>query len=248
MSEHDRAVAQAFDGQAAHFERAPVQTNPATLARLTAFAALPAQAHMLDAGCGPGLVSAAFLAVGCRVHGVDLSVEMIARAKQRCAAFGDAAQFNQQSVFDPLPGDFDAAVSRLVLHHTVDPLAFIRRQVEVLKPGGVLVLSDHTTDPDPERAAWHQEIERGRDRTHTQNLPPGRIADLLALAGLRDVRLEEHAFALDFDEWFDRGTPSLPKEEVRGKLLAGGARGFQPAANGAAIRIDCWLAMVRGVK
>jgi len=250
MSDHDRALAQAFDGQAAHFERAAVQTDPATLERIVQFADLPAGGRVLDAGCGPGLVSAALLAAGQRVHGVDLSAEMIARARQRCAAFGARAVFAQQSVFADLPGPFDAAVSRLVLHHVADPLAFVRRQADLLRPGGVLVLVDHTTDPDPGRAAWHQGIERGRDGTHTRNLAPGQMADLLALAGLGDIRLQEHAFTLDFDEWFDRGTPTLPKEEVRRWLLAGpGARGFtaQEQPDGA-VRIACWLALVRGVR
>src|SRR5689334_4834001 len=150
VSDHDRALASAFDGQAAKFERAPVQSDPAALARLVREADLPADSRVLDAGCGPGLVSAAFLEAGHRVVGVDLSSEMIARARRRCSSFGDRARFEQGSVFDAAPGGpYDAVVSRYVLHHVADATAFIARQVAMLRPGGVLVLSDHTTDPDP---------------------------------------------------------------------------------------------------
>ncbi len=151
MSGHDRALAQAFDAQAERFERAPVQSDPIALARLVTFADLPADSRILDAGCGPGLVSEAFLSAGHRVHGVDLSAEMVARARRRCDPhYVGRCQFEQGSVFDHVPARlYDAAVSRYVVHHVTDQLAFIRRQVDLIQPGGVLVVSDHATDPDP---------------------------------------------------------------------------------------------------
>jgi SAM-dependent methyltransferase len=176
---------------------------------------------------------------------------MIARARRRCDGFGDRARFERISVADPsLRGPFDAAVSRYVLHHVGDPAAFLARQVELLRPGGVLVLSDHTTDPDAARAALHEELERGRDTTHTRNLTAGALVDLLGAAGLVEVRMVEERFSLDFDEWFDRGTPSRSKSEVRARLLAGPSiRGFRPTVlNGGAVRIDCFRAIVRGTK
>ena len=41
QDEHDRDLSAAFDGQAERFEKAPVQTDPAALARLVAAADLP---------------------------------------------------------------------------------------------------------------------------------------------------------------------------------------------------------------
>ena len=218
---HDRDLATAFDGQAARFEKAPVQTDPLALARLVFEANLPPDSLILDAGCGPGLVSQAFLEAGHRVIGVDLSDEMVARARVRCDRFGDRARFERQSLYDPPPGGpFDASISRYVLHHVADPLAFLRRQVELIRPGGLVVLSDHVTDPDPLLADEHNAIEWLRDRTHTRNLSPGAIVDLFASAGLGEIRLTEEAFTLDFDEWFDRGTHAAPKLEVRDLILA----------------------------
>lgn len=251
MTDHDDELARAFDDQAARFERAPVQSDPAALERLVRFTALEPDSAVLDAGCGPGLVAEVLLRAGHRVMGVDLSAEMIDRARRRCAAFGDRARFERMSVFDPaLTGPFDAAVSRYVLHHVADPAAFILRQVELLQPGGVLVLSDHSIDPDPERAGWHHQIERVRDHTHTRSLTPGTIVDLLVQAGLESIRLVEEPFVLDFDEWFDRGSPIEPKEAVRARLLSGpAARGFRPLPRpDGTVAIDCWRALVRGIR
>jgi SAM-dependent methyltransferase len=251
MQDHDRDLATAFDGQAAQFERAPVQSDPLALEHLVRAADLEPDSRALDAGCGPGLVCEALLRAGHRVLGVDLSGEMIARARRRCKPFGDRARFAQTSVFDgTLAGPFDASVSRYVLHHVTDPLGFVRRQVDLLRPGGVLVLCDHTTDPGAEAARRHQELERARDGTHTENLTPGALVDLLVRAGLDAIRLVEEAFVLDFDEWFDRGTPADTKANVRARLLSGPPiRGFLPTPRGdGSVRIDCRRSIVRGVK
>jgi SAM-dependent methyltransferase len=248
--DHDRALADAFDGQAARFERAPVQTDPEALARLVRFADLPADALILDAGCGPGLVCRSFLDTGGRVVGVDLSSQMVGRARLRCPDAGRAT-FHQGSLYTIDPGGpFDACVSRYVLHHVSDPAAFIGRQLELLRPGGVLVLSDHMADPDPDAARWHNEVELLRDSSHTANLSPGAIVDLFIWAGLVSVSMAEEAFTLDFDEWFDRGTPTAPKAEVRAWIESGPhTRGFsgRPLDDGR-LEIACWRLLVRGVK
>jgi hypothetical protein len=61
---------------------------------------------------------------------------------------------------------------------------------------------------------------------------------------------ESEPFTLDFDEYFDRGTPSDTKFSVRERLLSGPIiRSFHPhlLENGS-IQIDCFRAIVRGVK
>ena len=217
-SEHDEALAKAFDGQAPRFERAPVQSDPAALHRLVQFAGFPPGSKVLDAGCGPGLVCEALLSAGYRVVGVDLSSEMIERARRRCANWGDQAEFLQLSLFDPQLDDlapFDGALSRYVVHHVTDPLAFVVRQARLLRPGGMLVINDHLTDPDAAAARHHEAIERARDHTHTSNLTGGQLVDLLGRVGLARIEFREEEFQLDFDEWFDRGTPVDSKENVR---------------------------------
>ncbi len=250
---HDRSLESAFDGQASRFERAPVQSDPAALARLVNKAGFPVGAYVLDAGCGPGLVSAAFLEAGYRIEGVDLSGEMVDRARKRCAFAADRARFRQASIFAPeveALAPFDGAVSRYVIHHMLDAEEFLARQAALLRPGGVLVACDHVTSPSPESAEIHRRLEVARDRSHTNNPSSGRIVDLFGLLGLIDVSLCEESFTLDFDEWFDRGTPTEAKDAVRARLVAGvDVRGFSARVQtDQSIQIHCIRAIVRGVK
>jgi SAM-dependent methyltransferase len=247
---HDQDLAHAFDRQAERFEQAKVSRDAASLARFVAFAGLPEGSRVLDAGCGPGLVAEAFLEAGCDVVGVDLSAEMVRRAQERCARFGARARFEQRSLFalgkEPA---FDAALSRNVLHHVEDPRAFVAAQARHVRPGGLVLALDLTGDPDPARGAWLQEVERGRDRTHTRTLTTGELLDLLGAAGLEDLRVAEEEIRLDFDEWFDRGSPSAPKEAVRARILEGSARGFAPRhLPQGGVEIRCLRAAVRGTR
>lgn len=250
MDPHDEALSKQFDRQAPKFENSALVSDAAALSRLVAFAALPPGASVLDAGCGPGVVAEAFLAAGHPLTGIDLSAEMISRARARCARFGERARFERGPV-DALPADaaFDAAVSRLVIHHVKDPLSFLGAQVSRVRPGGVVVASDHAADPDPARARWHHDIEMARDLTHTRNLSSGELADLFARAGLEGVSLSEEPATLDFDEWFDRGSPSRPKDEVRAMLLSGRSRAFDPEPRpDGRIAIQVVRTLVRGLR
>src|SRR4051812_45681275 len=104
---HDEELARAFDGQAERFSRAPLPNDPSALAKLLRFAALEPGSHVLEGGCGPGIVAEALLEEGHRVTAVDLSAQMIERARARCARFGERAQFAQASVADAPQGPFD---------------------------------------------------------------------------------------------------------------------------------------------
>ena len=251
--DHDLELARAFTRTAGAFERAPVQSDPLALERLVAFTAAPPNSLILDAGCGPGLVAEAFLEAGHRVVGIDLAEGMIGLARERCARFGDAAEFLVGSIHDDLPPglqSFDVAVSRFVVHHVLEPRRFLARQRDLLRAGGILMCCDHTTDTDPFRAEWHNEVDIARDQTHTRNLSPGQLLDLLASLGLERLGMQEEPYLLDFEEWFARGHTTRTREEVLGQIVQGpGARGFTVVSPpGANVLIRSWRSLVRGIR
>jgi len=103
---------------------------------------------VVDAGCGPGLITHHIAqAVGSsgRVVGFDLSEERLAAARARPAS-PDAApiEFRRGSVTDPPvePGSADLVWCQYVIEYLPRPMEAIRALVGLLKPGGRLVVSD----------------------------------------------------------------------------------------------------------
>ena len=103
----------------------------------------PAPARIADLGCGTGTLSILLAEQGHLVRGVDLSREMVARARLKAAQnAGLEASFSHGDVADPPlePGGFDVVLSRHVLWALPDPSAALERWVSLLTPDGRLVL------------------------------------------------------------------------------------------------------------
>lgn len=99
--------------------------------------------RILELGCGTGGHAAHFVAAGCRVHGVDRSPEMVARASERlrgsaAASFetGDATSIDLGEKFDLVVALFHV-LSYQAKEETV--AAFFHTAAVHLRPGGVAV-------------------------------------------------------------------------------------------------------------
>ena len=77
-------------------------------------------ARVLDVGCGTGTFTAAVAALGTDPVGVDISSTMIEGARAR---FPDLTFVLADAQVDPLPGPFDAVVSRFGVMFFDDPVA-----------------------------------------------------------------------------------------------------------------------------
>jgi trans-aconitate methyltransferase len=92
--------------------------------------------HILDLGCGTGILTQAIDAAGARVIGMDLSEAMIQRARQKypTLAFrvGNAEAFH-------LDSPMDAVFSNAALHWMKNPVPVIECVWNALRPGGRFV-------------------------------------------------------------------------------------------------------------
>ena len=146
-------------------------------------AQLPPKAVVADVGTGTGFVAAGLASHAARVIGFDASPEMLAVARRNLAQF-DNVEF-REATGDQLPVSsemFDGVFANMYLHHAPDPLATIKEMARVLKPDGVLCI----TDLDTHDHAWQREqmadLWLGFERDD--------IRRWFAEAGLRDIDVD----------------------------------------------------------
>jgi len=96
--------------------------------------------RLLDVGCGSGALGSVLLSSGRyeEVHGLELSEEAAARARERGLR---ALAFNLNAGRFPYPdGSFDTVTCLAVIEHVFDPRRLLNEIARVLAPGGTLVL------------------------------------------------------------------------------------------------------------
>jgi SAM-dependent methyltransferase len=145
MSDEQRALwdaeAETFDDAADHGLSDPAVRRAWTELLLPL---LPGRGlRVADLGCGTGTLSRLLAEEGAHVvTGVDLSPEMIRRAGEKNAGTMPRPQFVVADAAEPpLPASaFDVVLSRHVLWAMPDPAAALQRWIDLLVPGGVLIL------------------------------------------------------------------------------------------------------------
>jgi len=103
-----------------------------------------------DVGTGTGFLAEAALAAGARVIGIDASEGMLGQVRSRFPSDRFEARAGDVEAL-PLGGsEVDAVLANMVLHHAEHPPLAIREMARVLKPGGMLVI----TDADEHHEEW----------------------------------------------------------------------------------------------
>ena len=121
--------------------------------KLVARLALTATSHVLEVGAGSGFYS---VEVARRVSEghlelLDLQPEMLKKAQQKLEAKGLSNVGYTLADADKLPfkdDSFNALFLVAVLGEVANQKAFLSEAHRVLKPGGILSISEHLPDPD----------------------------------------------------------------------------------------------------
>jgi SAM-dependent methyltransferase len=151
-------------------------------------ALVPASARrVLDLGCATGALGAALRECGAEVVGVELDPGLARAAERRLdrVIVADVA-----ALPDDL-GRFDCIVAADVLEHLPDPWTALRRAVELLDPGGAVVVSlpnarfFETFWELGVRGRWPRRDQGLFDRGHLRWFTLRDARDLLESAGLR---------------------------------------------------------------
>jgi len=126
----------------AHFAPLEAITTP-TAARLVKRAAIHTGQRVLDVACGTGVVSITAARLGARATGLDLTPELLERARENSRIAGVEIDWREGDV-EKIPfGDatFDAVLSQYGHIFAPRPEVAIAEMLRVLKPGGTIAFS-----------------------------------------------------------------------------------------------------------
>lgn len=172
--------------------------------------------RILDVGTGTGRISVPLLRLGANVIGVDLSLNMMAKLREKVAAprlaQADASRlpFHAQQ--------FDAVLTMHVMHLVAPWREALHEYRRVLKPGGVYIDSTQ----------WHDKtspLRRIRDQWHTLIEAQGAQWRRPGAQGSDDLNAELKAMGAQVEEvevlrYYSTGTPREALEQIYSRVCS----------------------------
>lgn len=126
----------------AHFAPLEVVTTPGA-ARLVRHAGVKQGMRVLDVGCGTGVAALTAARTGAHVTGIDLTPELLERARENSRIAGLAVEWLEGDA-EELPFEdahFDVVLSQFAHMFAPRPKVAISEMLRVLKPGGTIAFS-----------------------------------------------------------------------------------------------------------
>ena len=185
----------------AHFAPFELQTTPCA-ARLVKRAGIRPGQNVLDVCCGTGVVSVTAARLGARVTGLDLTPELLVRARENGRVAGAEVDWHEGDV-ENLPfgnASFDAVLSQFGHIFAPRPEVAIGEMLRVLKSGGTIAFS-----------TWPPELLVGRmfSLTASYMAPPPPGVPPPPLWGDPNIVRQRLGDAV-YDIVFDRATMLVP--------------------------------------
>ncbi|WFF38573.1 bifunctional 2-polyprenyl-6-hydroxyphenol methylase/3-demethylubiquinol 3-O-methyltransferase UbiG [Moraxella nasibovis] len=108
--------------------------------------------QMVDIGCGGGILSHSMAVRGASVLGVDLGAENLKAGEIHAQRTGMAESLSFRCVAveelaKQMPASFDVVTCMEMLEHVPNPSAIVQACFDLLKPGGVCVMSTINRNP-----------------------------------------------------------------------------------------------------
>ncbi len=148
--------------------------------------ARPERGALLDVGPNVGTLLALAVERGWRARGVELNAEAARVCRER-RGLDVLSGVLEPGRFEP--GSFDVVVLADVIEHLGDPLGTVRLVRDVLRPGGLLVIST------PDIAGWAARALQVKPDEHLYYFTPETMRRMLERAGL------ELRACQPFDRW-----------------------------------------------
>ncbi len=218
-----RVVQREFAKQAERFSKSQAMRQKGGLEILPRLVGAKRHHRALDLACGPGFVALEIAKRVKEVVGVDLTAAMLrqARALARRENVRNVTFRRADAMHLPFAdGVFDLVVTRASFHHFPEPERALKEMARVLKPRGRILISDNTSKDDPKKSRLQNTLEKMRDPSHVEMLPPNKWRKLFKAARLQVVRGERLVQPRDVEDWMalTRTAPKVRKK-IRGLLI-----------------------------
>jgi SAM-dependent methyltransferase len=205
--------------QSAGYERYVGRWSRLVAAEFLKWIAIPPGCAWLDVGCGTGALSQCVLehAAPAKVVGVDSSEAFISHVKAHLTDRRAAFRVGDARALPVGDGEFDAAVSGLVLNFVPDQAKAVAEMRRATQPGGTVAVYvwDYAGEMQLIRRFWDAAIAldpAARDLDEGVRFPicrPDRLRDLFAPAGLRDIAVRAIDVPTVFENFDDYWSPFL---------------------------------------
>jgi 2-polyprenyl-6-hydroxyphenyl methylase/3-demethylubiquinone-9 3-methyltransferase len=99
--------------------------------------------RILDIGCGGGIVAEPLARLGANVTGIDPAEENVEIAKLHAEKSGLAIDYRTMTIeaLADIGKKFDIVIASEVVEHVADFELFVQRAAEIVKPGGLMIVT-----------------------------------------------------------------------------------------------------------
>lgn len=126
------------------------QINPLRLDWIDSLAPLAGK-HVLDVGCGGGILAESMAGRAAHVTGIDLAARPLGVARLHALEAGvfnvDYREVAAEALASDRPAAFDVVTCMEMLEHVPDPASTVRACTELVKPGGWVFFSTLNRNP-----------------------------------------------------------------------------------------------------
>ena len=126
------------------------QINPLRLDWIQSLSPLAGQ-HVIDIGCGGGILADSMARVGATVTGIDLAGKALKVAQLHALEAQTPnihyREISAEAMAQEAPGSFDTVTCMEMLEHVPDPSSVVRACAQLVKPGGWVFFSTLNRNP-----------------------------------------------------------------------------------------------------
>ena len=243
MTSQEQKILERFGRTAGVFSDFVLSARAQDMRKVVAWLKPEKEAHVLDVACGPGTLALAFAPEVAGVIGLDLTPEMLRRARKEAESSPLANCRFCRGHAESLPfadGTFDIVSCAYSFHPLTQPERVFREMLRVTKPRGRALVVDIFAPEEDDRAGRQNQIERLRDPSHARTLKLSELTAASRVCGGGGSSPEWFLFDRDrdFEDWMavarvKPGTSVYDEcYELMWRSMDGDTAGFAPRWEG----------------